>query len=87
MVINQLFDNTTGVFETKTGNLVCVPNKKYGSVDLCFSGCSRTSFNVPFARIKLHSRDRAVDADVVFDDARKLGEEMARRWNESTDKQ
>ena len=37
--------------------------------------------NIPFACIRLHTRDRAVDADAVLNDAYTLGQEIARRWN------
>ena len=59
------------------GELVCVKSPKYGRVDLCI----KERMNIPFARIVLHSNDRAVDADAVIDDAYKLGQEIARRWN------
>ena len=60
-----------------TGKLICVQSKKYGEVDLCFA----EDINIPFAKIKLYTRDRAVDADAVFQDAVNLGEEIAARWN------
>ena len=66
-----------GDFDMQTGELVCVQRPKYGEVRLCF----KAGMNIPFASIKLHTRDRAVDADAVFDDAVKLGDEIARRWN------
>lgn len=69
-----------GNFNTETGEMVCVQKRKYGLVELCF----RTeNMHVPFATIKLHSEDLAIDADAVFDDACKLGDEIVRRWNES----
>ncbi len=72
-----------GDFDTKNGELVCVKSNKYSSVELCFK---TDSLHVPFAKIKLHSRDTAVDADAVFEDAGKLGDEIVRRWNESKTK-
>lgn len=75
--IQQLFKFVDGPFDTDTGELACVGNSKYGRVDLCF----KADMYVPFAKIKLHSRDLAVDADAVFDDAVALGNEICRRWN------
>jgi hypothetical protein len=78
MEINTKIKFVEGSFDTKTGELICVPHKKYGEVSLCF----KSNMHVPFAKIKLHSEDLAVDADAVFEDAVKLGEEIVRRWNE-----
>ena len=77
MKIKHLFQFVEGDFDADTGKLICVGAKKYGEVTLCFA----EGMNIPFARIKLFSRDRAVDADATFDDAMKLGDEIARRWN------
>ena len=44
--------------------------------------CFKEGWNIPFARIKLFSRDRWIDAEGTFDDAVKLGEEIVKRWNE-----
>lgn len=71
-------DCVTGAFDTDTGKLVCVQSAKYSEVELCFA----ESMNIPFAKIKLHDRDRYVDAQAVFKDAVRLGEEIERRWNE-----
>ena len=77
--INHLFAFVDGNFETETGELICVGNKKYGSVTLCFKG----PMHISFASIKLHSSFLRREADAVFDDAMTLGEEIARRWNEA----
>jgi hypothetical protein len=82
MEINTKIKFVSGSFNTESEQLVCVKNKKYGSVDLCFK---TNSLHVPFAQIKLHSEDRAIDADAVFEDACKLGDEIARRWNQVPD--
>ena len=82
MEIKHLIENlneATGVFETNTGELVCVSSHKYREVELCF----KESWNLPFATIKLYSRDLFQDADQVFKDAKILGMEIARRWNEA----
>ena len=76
--INHKFPHVDGSFDTDSGKLICVVKKKYGSVDLCF----KESMYIPFAKIRLHSRDRYVDAMAVMDDAQKLGDEIANRWND-----
>lgn len=77
MEINHKIEFVEGPFDTETGKMVCVGKKKHGEVLLCFHG----NMNIPFARIKLHSKDLAIDADAVFDDAYRLGEEIVSRWN------
>jgi hypothetical protein len=77
MIINHRFQFVDGNFETDTGELICVGNRKYGTVHLSFKG----KMNIGFAKIVLHGMDRAVEADAVFDDAMKLGNEIAERWN------
>ena len=77
MKIGHRFEFVDGDFDTDNGKLSCVGNRKYGIVSLCFD----EGHHIVFARIKLYSRDRGVDADAVFDDAVELGEEIARRWN------
>jgi len=76
-IINHRLEFVEGPFDMTNGELVCVKFPKYGRVDLCF----KASMNIPFARILLHSNDRAVDADAVIESAYKLGQEIARRWN------
>ena len=78
MQINHKIEFVDGPFDTDIGKLVCVGNRKYGDVALCF----KANMNIGFAKIRLYSGQRAVDADAVFDDALALGEEIARRWNE-----
>lgn len=77
MKINHRIEFVDGSFETTTGELVCVKSQKNTSVRLCF----KDNMNVPFAAIKLYSRDRYVDAKATFEDAARLGDEMAKRWN------
>jgi hypothetical protein len=82
MKIKTKIQFVSGAFDTKNGNLICIPYQKYGTVQICF----KSNMNVPFAEIKLFTRDLAIDADAVFRDASKLGEEICRRWNECKDK-
>lgn len=77
MEIHHRFEHVTGHFETDTGELIAVRSPKYGRVDLCF----KDTWNIPFARIRLHSKDLAGDADAVLDDAYNLAKEIAHRWN------
>ena len=77
MLINHKFEFVTGAFDTDTGKLVCVKRPKYGDVLLCWKG----SANIPVGEIKLYSRDSAIDANAVFEDASAFGDEIVRRWN------
>lgn len=79
MQITPLFENVDGSFNMSTEKLECVPYRKYGEVLLCFK--SGGGSNLPFAKIKLHSRDRWVDAEATFEDATRLGNEIVKRWN------
>jgi len=81
MEINHKFENVEGVFDTNEDPIVCMSSPKYQCVDLCF----KANLNIPFAQIKLYSGNAYVNAEAVFDDARRLGEEIARRWNASRD--
>lgn len=69
--------DVSGSFDTENDPIVCVGNKKYGKVSLCF----KAGIYVPFAVIKLYSRNLAKDADATYDDALALGKEIERRWN------
>jgi hypothetical protein len=78
MIIKHKIDILDGDIDIEELKLACSGNQKYGRVDLCFDfGCK-----LAFARIILHSRDRATDADAVYLDAMAMGNETARRWNE-----
>jgi len=77
MRIGHKFECVEGEFDTDEDSLVCVPDRKYTEVHLCF----KCNMNIPFAQIRLHSRDLYIDAKEVFEDACKLGEEIVRRWN------
>lgn len=78
MEIKQKFNFVEGNFDTIQGELVCVMKEKYTEVTLCF----KENMYIPFAKIKLYSKDLYVDAKEVMDDAYKLGNEICRRWNE-----
>lgn len=77
MEIDHKFDFVEGTFDTETGELICVRIDKYCEVKLCF----KSNMHIPFAKIKLHSRDTYGDAKSVIDDAYNLGNEICKRWN------
>lgn len=78
MEITQKIKHVEGSFDTKTGELVCVPSKKNGTVQLCL----KSDFNLPIAEIRIYDSDRYVDFVETFDDASKLGKEICRRFNQ-----
>lgn len=78
MEITPKLTHVEGSFDTKTGELVCVPSKKNGTVQLCL----KSDFNLPIAEIKIYDSERYVDFVETFDDASKLGKEICRRFNQ-----
>lgn len=85
MEITPKMDFVEGSFDTTTCEMVCVPRWKYMTVELGIR-CDKGSSIVPVAEIKLYDSDLHVDAKATFDQAKSLGEEIARRWNEFSDK-
>lgn len=85
MIITPKFDFVEGSFDTQRVEMLCVPSDKHGRVELCIKEPGN-NWNFPIAKIQLHSKDLYVDFKATFEDAKKLGEEIARRWNESLDK-
>lgn len=77
MIIKHMIDFVEGDIDTDKQELSCGASRKYGHVALSFD----CGMHVGFATIKLHSHDSARDAEMVFDDAKRLGDEIARRWN------
>ena len=78
MEITHKIEFVEGNFETKTGQLVAVMNRKYGHVAICV----KANMHIPIAEVKLYSKNLAVDADAVVDSAYDLANEIARRFNE-----
>ena len=85
MEINQKIDFVEGCFETSTDEMHCIADDNHGKVNLCLKE-QDCGWYIPIGEIKLYSRDRYVDFKATLDDAKKLGEEIARRWNECADK-
>lgn len=77
MEINHKFNFVEGAIDTETDKLICTTSNKYAETKLCF----KASMNVPFAKIKLYSKDLFIDAKAVNEDAYKLGKEICKRWN------
>ena len=77
MKIDHKFNLVEGVFDTKRDKLICVTSDKYAETKLCF----KANMNIPFAKIKLYSKDLFIDAKAVNEDAYKLGKEISTRWN------
>lgn len=86
MKITPKWDFCAGSFKTEEIKMVCVGNDNHGKVSLCIKeiGCT-TLF--PVAEFKLYSSNLYVDFKETYEDAVKLGNEIARRWNESEVKQ
>lgn len=75
--LKHKFLNVTGDIDLDAVEIICVPQKKHASVDLCF----KANMHIPFAKIILYSKDRYVDAIACFESAKSLGEEIAKRWD------
>lgn len=86
MKITPKFEFIEGSFDTKEVEMICVASDKYGEVSLSIKekGCG---FSFPVAQIKLYSGNRRKDFVDTFEDAKKLGKEIARRWNSCSDKE
>lgn len=85
MEITPKFKFVEGSFETKTNKMLCIASDNHGTVELCFKeeGCG---WNIPFAKIELFDSDLYKDFKATMNDAKALGDEIARRWNECNDK-
>ena len=81
MEIKPKFQFVEGSFDTQRVKLLCIPDDNHGRVDLCIKDPD-CGWNIPIGQIKLSSRDLYRDFKEPLPDATKLGEEIARRWNE-----
>lgn len=85
MDITPKFKFVEGSFNTKTNRMLVIASDNHGTVELCFKE-EDCGWNIPFAEIKLFDSGLYKDFKATMEDARKLGEEIARRWNECADK-
>lgn len=85
MDITPKFKFVEGSFNTKTNKMLVIASDNHGTVELCFKE-EDCGWNIPFAEIKLFDSGLYKDFKATMEDARKLGEEIARRWNECADK-
>lgn len=81
MEIKPKFQFVEGSFDAQRVKLLCIPDDNHGRVDLCIKDPD-CGWNIPIGQIKLFSRDLYRDFKETLPDATKLGEEIARRWNE-----
>jgi hypothetical protein len=77
MELIHKFENVTGTTSLEELKIITVSSKKNATVSLCI----KLNMHIPFARIKLYSRDKFKDAEACFESAKILGEEIERRWN------
>ena len=85
MDITPKFKFVEGSFNTKTNKMLVIASDNHGTVELCFKE-EDCGWNIPFAEIKLFDSGLYKDFKATMEDAQKLGEEIARRWNECADK-
>lgn len=81
MKITPKFNFVSGSFDTDKVNMLCIPQKNHGAVELCIKE-KDCRWYIPIGKIKLHSKDLYKDFIETLEDASKLGHEIARRWNE-----
>lgn len=86
MQITPQFKGISGSFDTKTNKMLCIAHRQGGYVELAFKE-NNCDWNFPIATIKLYDGNTRMKFEQTFEDAEKLGEEIARRWNACCDKQ
>lgn len=84
MEITPKFKFVEGSFDTLTDKMLCIASDNHGTVELCLKGDS--GWNIPIGEIKLYDSNLYVDFKATMEDAKKLGDEIARRWNECNEK-
>lgn len=82
MKITPRFDYVAGSFDTDNVIMFCLTSTNHGKVELCIKGKDGSLCSLSVAAIKLYSSDLYADFRATQDDATKLGQEIARRWNE-----
>lgn len=85
MKIKPNFEFVSGSFDTETNKMLCIASDNHGTVELCFKE-QDCGWNIPFAEIKLYDTGLYKDFKETMSDAKKLGDEIARRWNECENK-
>lgn len=85
MDITPKFKFVEGSFNTLTNKMLVIASDNHGKVELCFKE-EDCGWNITFAEIKLYDSELYKDFKATFPDAKKLGEEISRRWNECQDK-
>ncbi len=86
MEITPRFRFVEGSFDTLTNKMLVIGSDNHGTVELCFKE-EDCGWNIPFAEIKLYDSGLYKDFAATYNDAKKLGEEISRRWNECPNKQ
>lgn len=81
MIIKHRIEHVNGDIDTDTAQLTCVLNRNHANVYLCIDA----NMSIPFAKIKLHSKDMFSEARAIENEAYKFGEEIAKRWNKYND--
>nr|DAN26502.1 MAG TPA: hypothetical protein [Caudoviricetes sp.] len=71
----------SGSFNTKEDKLVLVPNANHGKVSLCVKD-HESGWLIPVGEIELYDSGLFKDFKATFEDAKKFGEEICRRFNE-----
>ena len=69
-------------FDFEKDKLVCIGDRNHFVVQICAKRTKQYDPDIAVARIKLHDRENPVDAQIVFEDALKFGNEICKRWNE-----
>jgi hypothetical protein len=85
MKITPKWDFVRGCFDTKDVKMLCIGKDSHGKVVLSIKE-SHSTLNYPIAEINLFSGGRYLDFKETYDEAVKLGDEIARRWNEAEEK-
>ncbi|MBR3245230.1 MAG: hypothetical protein IKF90_21475 [Parasporobacterium sp.] len=85
MKITPKLNFVEGSFDTENVKMLCLADENHGRVELCIEeqGCG---WIIPIGRIILHSKNLYVDFKETMADAKALGDEIARRWNECAEK-
>ena len=85
MKITPKFKFVEGSFDTETNKMLVIASDAYGTVELCFNEVD-CGWNIPIAEIKLFDSELYKDFKETLSDAKLLGEEICRRWNECGNK-